>query len=286
MRRSASVADRHRRIRLPACAPSGRPGPPAPPRPACPPAGGAPGAPAAAGGAPWPRRPRSGPASRPARCRPPPAQSPRGRIAPAAHPGQHGQHERQEREGEHPVGPVERGQGVAGGSTLPLQSGKPRQRSPAWKLATWAPNRITTKPRPAVASTRPCERRAAPRAGAACSARGLTGPQRHHQQRRQQEHRVGQVGDDTHGGSASLTVTAPSSTWTTRRTSGQRWPGSGARARRGAGARPRRPRRGPAGSPARPPSGGRSRSGWGGRAGGTTPRRSGASGRRSPCRSR
>ena len=42
---------------------------------------------------------------------------------------------------------------LPGGSSCPLQSGKPRQSRPVWKLATWAPNRITAKPRTAVAST-------------------------------------------------------------------------------------------------------------------------------------
>ena len=90
----------------------------------------------------------------------------------------------------------------SGGSALPLQRGKPRQRSPASKLATWAPNRITTKPssrRGQHQAVRPVplslgERQAGRRGGA----------QRDHEERREQQHRVGEVGDDDRRGEDQL----------------------------------------------------------------------------------
>ena len=86
--------------------------------------------------------------------------------------------------------------GAAGGSTLPLQSGRPRQRRPAWKLATWAPKRITTKPSAAVARPRGHERRAGRLESRRLGCPRDGGPERHDQQGGQQQHGVGQMGDD------------------------------------------------------------------------------------------
>ncbi len=92
--------------------------------------------------------------------------------------------------------------GVAGGSRLPSQSGRPRHSRPAWKFATWAPKRITMKPSAASASDD--HARVAPRSASAARLRRLRRPERHHQQRGQQNHRVGEVGDDDPGGQSEL----------------------------------------------------------------------------------
>ena len=139
-------------------------------------------------------------------------------------PYRHGDVRRQcqEPEREHPVGPVERGQRGRRGEQVPLQSGRPRQSRPAWKLATWAPKRITMKPSPASARTRrwiggTSERRYVPsfRRSVVPSSVALSAT-------------TSSVASSnialarwvmmTQGGRASFTVTAPSSTWTTRRT--------------------------------------------------------------------
>ncbi len=105
----------------------------------------------------------------------------------------------------------------AGGSTPPSQSGKPRQRSPAWKLATCAPNRITTKPRAAVATTSPW-------APCRASSRGMAGPSGAPARSAttisvaSSSMALARWVMITQGGSASLTVTAPRSTCATRST--------------------------------------------------------------------
>ena len=148
-----------------------------------------------------------------------------GRRRPAGSPGSPSPGQRRGRQRRAPGGSS--GARRAGGraaAALPLQSGKPRQSSPAWKLATWAPKRITTNPSAAVASTRPW---------AACRAsrRGGAGP-RAPPARSATTRSVASSSMAlarwvmiTQGGRASLTVTAPRSTWTTRSTSGQRWRG-------------------------------------------------------------
>ena len=232
--------------RRPACGPSGRPAPPAPPRPARPPAGAAPGAPAAAGGAPWPPRPRSARtvaastiAAARRSCRP-------AGVGPAAHPASPSPATRpRKREGEHPVRPVQRGQGGGGrqhaavaereaeaeeagvevGDLRAEQDDHEAERRP-WR----APSRGRRAALAAGRGPPAAPARSATTISAASSSMALA--------------RWVMI---TQGGSASFTVTAPSSTWTTSSTSGQQSPGSGAPARPGAGARPPAPRRTPAG---------------------------------------
>ena len=86
-----------------------------------------------------------------------PAKVAAGGVAPAAHPG-HDQPARAPRKAKASTRWVQWSVASAdcGGSTPPSHSGKPRHRRPAWKLATCAPNRMTTKPRAAVATTSRC----------------------------------------------------------------------------------------------------------------------------------
>ena len=148
-----------------------------------------------------------------------------------------------------------RARSPSGGKALPLQRGKPRQRRPASKLATWAPKRITTKPerrrgqhQPVVAvPLLPCEL-AAGTSGAARSA--------DHEERRQQHHRVREVGDDDPGREDQLDGDRAQEDLDHQQERPRGGRGSGARARSGAdGVPPRQPRtRGR--SPAPRPSGG------------------------------
>ncbi len=102
--------------------------------------------------------------------------------------------------------------GAAGGSADPLQSGKPRHSRPASKLATWAPNRITTKPSAAVASTSRClgcraERGSGARAAGSAPARSPTTSRVV-----RSTIALAKWVMTTQGGRTSFTVTAPRST--------------------------------------------------------------------------
>ena len=135
---------------------NGRPAPPARPTRACRPAGAARGAAGGAGSGPWRRQRRSVPPSLPAPGRPTAEAAGlpgwcRGRRPPPPRRARRGRAKASTR-----CVQWRAASGAAGGSADPLHSGKPRQSRPASKLATWAPNRITTKPSAAVASTSRC----------------------------------------------------------------------------------------------------------------------------------
>ena len=123
-----------------------------------------------------------------------------GQASRPAQPGSPaGQHEPRKREAPGPGGSsAARPAARPAAAALPLQSGKPRQSRPAWKLATWAPKRMTTKPSAAGGQHQPVVAVALPRATRA-GPPGSPARSADHDQRSQQHHRVGQMGDDHPG---------------------------------------------------------------------------------------